>query len=84
MLDGDRKRRMRDHDDERARNYELAGLISYAHHEPKKMPKFKPTEDPNAEKSDELAQAQVRGYFMALAISAKKSPRRGHRDSGSG
>ena len=64
---------MRDHDDERIRNFELASLITYAHHNPKKMPKYKPTEDKTQVKSDALAQAQVRGFFIAAALSAKKS-----------
>lgn len=77
ILDGDRKRRLRDHDDARARNYELAGLISFAQHDPKKMPKYQATEDAGKAVSDELAQAQVRGYFIAAAMGSKgKSSRR--------
>ena len=67
---------MRDHDDERIRNFELAKLISYAHHKPNKMPSFKPTENKTELKSDALAQAQVRGYFIGAAIRAKKSQSR--------
>ena len=55
---------MRDHDDERIRNFELANLITYAHHNPKKMPRYKPTEDKAEVKSDALAQAQVTWKFL--------------------
>ena len=69
VLDGAQAKRMRDHDDARARNYELAGLIGYAYHDPKKMPKFEASGA--AQKSDELAHEQVRGFFISLAMSAK-------------
>jgi hypothetical protein len=39
------------------------------------MPKFKPTEDKAEVKSDALAQAQVRGYFIAAAIRGKGTSR---------
>jgi len=71
VLEGDRKRRLRDHDDARARAHELAVLISYAHHQPGKIPKFTPTDDPGKPKSDAAAQAQVRGYFIGLALNSK-------------
>jgi hypothetical protein len=66
VLDGEQKRRLRHHDDARARNYEFAGLISYAHHNPQKMPKFEPTGAPKV--SDELAHEQVRGFFIGMAL----------------
>ena len=72
ILDGDQKRRVREHDDARARNYELAVLVSFAHHDPGKMPAFKASGADEKAKSDELAQAQVRGFFIAAAMSAKK------------
>ena len=71
ILDGEQKRRLRDHDDARARLHELAMLVSYAHHQPDKMPKFKPTRDSNKAQSDTVAQEQVRGYFIGLALNSK-------------
>lgn len=62
---------MREHDEARIRNYELAGLISYAQHDPSKMPKFQTTEDGNKEQSDALAQEQVRGFFIGMAMQGK-------------
>jgi hypothetical protein len=70
-LDGENKRRTREHDDARARNYELAGLISYAHHDPKKMPKFQATGAAAREQSDAVNQERVRGYLISLALSSK-------------
>lgn len=73
ILEGDYQRRMREHDDARARNYELANWISYAQHDPGKMPKFEATPKPGAVKSDEVDQAKVRGYLIGLALSSEKS-----------
>ena len=70
-MDAEHKRRIRDHDDARSRNYEFANWISYAHHDPKKMPKFEATEA--GKQSDELAHEQVRGFFISLAMSAKNT-----------
>ena len=75
ILEGDYKRRMREHDDARVRNYELANWISYAHHEPNKMPKFQATPDRDKEASDAVAQEKVRGFFIGLALSSGKSQR---------
>lgn len=71
VLDGDQKRREREHDDARARNYELAMLISYAHHDPKSMPAFKATHVERTPQSDAVAQEQVRGYFIGLALTTQ-------------
>lgn len=72
VLDGEHKRRTREHDDARARNYELAGLISFAHHDPKKMPKFQATGEAAKAKSDAVDQAKVRGYLIGLALNSGK------------
>lgn len=72
VLDGEHKRRTREHDDARARNYELAGLISFAHHDPKKMPKFQATGAAEKEQSDAVNQAKVRGYLISLALHSGK------------
>lgn len=47
-------------------------LISYAQHDPKKMPKFKATEAEDKGKSDLVAQEQVRGFFIGLALNSGK------------
>ncbi|MEO9537203.1 MAG: hypothetical protein ABJL49_05370 [Parasphingorhabdus sp.] len=48
----------------------MAHLIAFSFHDPKKIPTFK-SEGENEEVSDELAQAQVRGFFIAMASKAK-------------
>lgn len=77
ILRGVYKRRMRDHDDARARHYELAHWIAFAHHKPGDMPKFEASDAlESSEKSevfDEVAQEQVRGFFIGLALSSGKS-----------
>ena len=61
--------------EQRQISHELAGLISYAFHDPKKLPKYEPvTGTKKGEKtgeppvSHELQHAQVRGYFIGLAM----------------
>jgi len=49
------------------RNYELATLVAFAFHEPDNIPKFGGSAQDEKQVSDEVAQAQVRGFFMALA-----------------
>ena len=71
ILDGERKRRVREHDDARARNYEMATLTSYAFHSPNKMPNYKPSRLEREVSSDEAAQAQVRAHFIALAMASE-------------
>lgn len=63
----------RDQDYERARtlNYEMAALVSFAHHDPRKMPKYKPLKSKDAAKDDALAQAQARGALIALSMRQK-------------
>lgn len=80
MLEGENKRQISQHDQVRIRNYELAHWLIYAQHDPKKMPKFEPTM-PVAEpaagkvKSDEADQAQVRGFFIGLALKSASRKR---------
>jgi hypothetical protein len=60
-------KRKADFEERRALNYEMASLVAFAHHDPKAMPKYKPTGKATPE-NDELAQAQVRGFLMSLAM----------------
>ena len=53
----------------RQRNYELATLIAYAFNDPKNMPKFSAVSQ-KKEVPDEVAQAQVRGFFIAMSKKA--------------
>lgn len=50
----------------RQRNYELAQLIAYAHHDPSKMPEYNDGSK-KPEVPDDVAQMKVRAYFMAMA-----------------
>lgn len=65
-LDGVEKRISREFEHKRILNHELARLVAYAQHAPNKMPKYKPPQT-NEEAADEIAQAKVRGFFMARA-----------------
>lgn len=74
ILEGERTRRLRDHDEARARNFELAALISFAHHDPKNMPTFKSSQQadkPQAPADDAVDQARVRGFFIGMAMKGK-------------
>lgn len=72
ILRGEYKKQLRDHDEARVRNYELAQWISYAHHNPSKMPKFSTSYQDDKAKSDAVAQERVRGWFVAMALSSAK------------
>ncbi|KPU83697.1 hypothetical protein JI58_07930 [Marinosulfonomonas sp. PRT-SC04] len=54
----------------RIRNFEMAGLIAIAHHDPKKMPDYKPHGEKPKPVSDEANQARARGAFIALALAS--------------
>lgn len=50
-------------------NFELAGLISFAFHAPKKMPKYKPVRpEPRRETSSPADDAKVRAYLIGLSM----------------
>lgn len=66
LLEGFEKRTMRDFEHQRALNHEMAGLVAFAHHSPNKIPRYKPVRT-ESEAADDLAQAKVRGFFMARA-----------------
>jgi hypothetical protein len=77
VLAGAAKRRLRDHDDARVRNHELAMWISHAFHDPKKMPKFDPTPDRGGDKGarpvvNEADNARVRAWFIGRALAGRK------------
>jgi hypothetical protein len=80
VLEGAHKRQLSQHDQARMRNYELAHWLTFAQQDPKNMPKFEPTvpvRDTHAgkERSDEADQAQVRGFFIGLALKSTKRKR---------
>lgn len=50
----------------RQRNYELAALVAYGFHDPKNIPKYTQAGQ-KADLPDEVAQAQVRGFFIAMS-----------------
>ncbi|MGB1389501.1 MAG: hypothetical protein ACPG61_11505 [Paracoccaceae bacterium] len=66
ILRADAARLDRDNQLARARNHELAVLVSFAFHNPKKMPKFS-ANTKKQELPDEVAQAQVRAFFIGMA-----------------
>jgi hypothetical protein len=67
ILRGGVEKARAENDIARQRNYELATLVAYAFHDPEKMPKFGGSAQDEKQVSDEVAHAQVRGFFMALA-----------------
>jgi len=71
ILEAAIRRDERDHEEARIRNYELANLIAFAHHDPKKMPEYKPIASKPEAMSDEVQQARARGAFIALALRSK-------------
>lgn len=67
ILRGGVEKARAENDIARQRNYELATLVAFAFHDPEKMPKFGGAAQDEKQVSDEVAHAQVRGFFMALA-----------------
>jgi hypothetical protein len=62
-----------DFERQRILNYELAGLISFAFHQPGKMPKYK--ENKAAEKKGtEVDDIRVRAFFIGLAQQSESGP----------
>lgn len=83
ILEGCAKARRMRFEEQRQISHELAGLISYAFHDPKKLPKYEPVTGAKQDEktgeppvSQELQHAQVRGYFIGLAMrnGAKSRP----------
>lgn len=70
-MKAEHKRCLQDHEEARVRSFELANLISFAQHDPKKMPKYKPTSEPEKKKTGgtELDQVKARGAMIAWALS---------------
>lgn len=71
IVKGVQERDAQDHETARIRNYELANLIAFAQHDPKKMPKYKSANSKPEPVSDEAEQARARGAFIALAFRSK-------------
>ena len=72
ILTGHNNARRAAHEAARVRNYELAGLISFAHHDPKKMPKYTAIGAQEKKASDEADQARARGLLIAMALRSEK------------
>ncbi|HBB81920.1 MAG TPA: hypothetical protein DC031_01285 [Sulfitobacter sp.] len=53
---------------QRVQNYELAVLVSFAFHDPKKMPDPPEAEPREKEAPRDVDHARVRGFFMGLAM----------------
>lgn len=58
--------RREEHDRQRGIAYELAALIAFAFHEPKKLPEFEPTR-PAGAPSTRADEEHVRAWFIAMA-----------------
>lgn len=48
-------------------NYELAGWITFAFHNPKKMPALNPKDPKKKQQSSAVDDARVRGFLIGLA-----------------
>jgi len=68
IVTAERKRRDNDFEAVRIANFELANLITFAQHDPKQMPEYKPMSAKVEPVSDEAQQARARGAFIALAL----------------
>lgn len=51
----------------RVLNHELAQLIAFAMHEPKKMPSYKPINSKKTPKATQADEDRVRAFFIGLA-----------------
>lgn len=69
ILDGYAKQRATLFEATRAANHELAHLISFAQHSPKKIPKYKPLKKPKARKAPtKLDREQGHAAMVAWAM----------------
>jgi hypothetical protein len=68
VITGVRARDARDHEAARIRNYELANLLTFAQHDPKKMPGYKPVTAKPQPASDAVQQAKARGAMISWAL----------------
>ena len=68
IITGVRARDAREHEAARIRNYELANLLTFAQHDPKKMPQYKPVSAKPQPSSDEVQQARARGALISWAL----------------
>ena len=69
ILKAEQERSLQEHEEARMRNFELANLISFAQHAPKKIPKYKPSSEPAAKPKGEADQVKARGAMIAWALS---------------
>lgn len=67
VLDGYKEKKSADFEAQRVLNYELANLITFAQHDPKKMPEYKRHDTPKVAADSEVQQAKSRGAFIAWA-----------------
>lgn len=58
---------------QRALNFELARLVAFAFHDPKKMPEYKAASKADDKKSSEVNDAKVSAFFRALAERANQA-----------
>jgi hypothetical protein len=63
-----RARDAKDHEAACIRNYELANLLTFAQHDPKKMPGYKPVSAKPEAASDAVQQAKARGAMISWAL----------------
>jgi hypothetical protein len=68
VISGVRARDARDHEAARIRNYELANLLTFAQHDPKKMPGYRPVIAKPQPASDAVQQAKARGAMISWAL----------------
>jgi hypothetical protein len=68
VITGVRARDARDHEAARIRNYELANLIAFAQHDPKKLPGYKPVSGKPQPASDPVQQVRAHGAMIAWAL----------------
>lgn len=62
---------MREYDESRYLNFELAQLVAFAYHDPKNMPSFSTSADDASEAKSAVDEAKVRGFFISMAMKGK-------------
>lgn len=71
IMDGIAESRTNEHERERVLLYEAANLTSFAYHDPKKIPKYKPISAKPQER-DLKSDAEVRATLKAIAAMRSK------------
>lgn len=77
ILHADAARRLRDFDERRFLDHNLAHLLAFSYHEPGKMPEFHPSgkgeaPSPEPKKSTDAEITQALGYFMSMSLRADR------------